>query len=71
MSWRSPTQNKVKSSFTPLQTGVLQRKCASCMERATTAGLCGECQKKRSPLQRRSTNQAEPSEVPPIVHEVL
>ncbi len=50
------------SSFTPAQMG-LQRKCAG--------NDCEERRKKRLTLQRSSTNQAEPSEVPPIVHEVL
>lgn len=68
---RSPTQTQAKVSFTPVQTGVLQRKCASCGQHTLAGKECTECQKKRSPLQRRSTNQAEPSEVPPIVHEVL
>src|SRR4028119_1688053 len=71
MSMRSPTQTQAKSSFTPVQAGVLQRKCASCGQHTLAGKECTECQKKRSPLQRRSTNQAEPSEVPSIVHEVL
>ncbi len=50
------------SSFTPVQIG-LQRKCSS--------DECTERRKKRLSLRRNSTNQAEPSEVPPIVHEVL
>ena len=71
MSMRSPTQTKAESSFTPVQTGLLQRKCATCGQHTIADGECGEYKNKRSPLQRRSTNQAEPSEVPPIVHEVL
>ena len=35
------------------------------------AGECAECQNKKPTLQRRSTNQTEPTTVPPIVHEVL
>ncbi len=54
----------------PLSSGLLQRKCA-CGQRTIAGGECEECQKKGSPLQRRSTNRSEPSEVPPIVHEVL
>ncbi|MGK7911155.1 MAG: DUF4157 domain-containing protein [Synechococcus sp.] len=34
-------------------------------------GECAECQKKKSPLKRRSAIQSEPAEVPPIIHEVL
>jgi len=71
MNMRSSTQTKAESSFTPVQTGLLQRKCATCSQHTLAGGECTQCQKKRSPLQRRSTNQAEPSEVPPIVHEVL
>ncbi len=58
------TQVKPASSpsFTPMQIG-LQSKCAS--------NECEERRKKRLTLQRSPTNQAEPSEVPPIVHEVL
>ncbi|MEQ8956578.1 MAG: DUF4157 domain-containing protein, partial [Coleofasciculus sp. C2-GNP5-27] len=68
---RSPTQTKIQSSFTPIQTGILQRKCASCTQHAIAGGECAQCQKKRSLLQRRASAQAESSEVPPIVHEVL
>ncbi len=71
MSMRSPTQTKAESSFIPVQTGLLQRKCATCSQHTLAGGGCTESQSERSPLQRRSTNQAEPSEVPPIVHEVL
>src|SRR5690242_18758815 len=51
----------------PKARGVLQRKCA-CGQH-TGGGECEECKKKR--LQRRRDPGAEPSEVPPIVHEVL
>ena len=68
---RSPTQTKTTPSFTPVSTGILQRKCASCGQHAIAGGECGECQKNRSLLQRQSTNREATSEVPPIVHEVL
>ncbi|MUL34944.1 eCIS core domain-containing protein [Gloeocapsopsis dulcis] len=73
MILRSPTQTQTKltPSFTPIQSGLLQRKCASCDQHTIAGGECAKCQKKRSPLQRRSSNRAEISEVPPIVHEVL
>src|SRR5712692_284709 len=48
--------------------GILQRKCA-CGTHTVLGGGCIECQKQR--LQRRAANQAEPTQVPPIVHEVL
>lgn len=35
------------------------------------AGECAECRNKKATLQRRSTNQTEPTTVPPIVHDVL
>src|SRR5215208_2425118 len=55
-------------SFTPVRTNLLQRKCA-CGGTPGPDGECAECRKKR--LQRRSTGQAEPSTVPPIVDDVL
>lgn len=72
MSVRLQTQLKsaTNPSFTPIRTGLLQRKCAC----GGTPGLDGEyaeCRKERLPLQRRSTTQAEPSTVAPIVNEVL
>ncbi|GAB4578154.1 MAG: hypothetical protein Fur0022_08870 [Anaerolineales bacterium] len=48
--------------------GVLQRKCA-CGQHTGNGGECEACKKKR--LQRKAAHQAEPSSVPPIVHEVL
>ncbi len=65
MSTRLQTQIKAApiQSFAPIHTGILQRKCAS--------SECPERSKKRLMLQRRSTSETEPSEVPPIVHEVL
>jgi hypothetical protein len=71
MSTRSPVQSQAKPTFTPVQTGILQRKCSSCGQHTFAGGECEECKKKKSFLQRRSSNQSEPSEVPPIVHEVL
>jgi hypothetical protein len=47
---------------------MLQRECA-CGGTPGPDGECAGCRKKR--LQRRSTGQAEPSIVPPIVHDVL
>jgi len=51
------------STTSPLSSGILQRKCVSCGQLSRPASL--------SPLQRRSTNQDEPSEVSPILQEVL
>ena len=67
-------QNQVKTtptpSFTHTRTGLLQRKCA-CGGSPGMAGECAECRNKKPTLQRRSTNQTEPTTVPPIVHDVL
>lgn len=49
--------------------GVLQRKCA-CGQRAD-GGECEDCQKKKRQIQRRKDHGSEPSEVPPVVHDVL
>src|SRR5215208_2264204 len=57
-----------RPSFTPLRSGLLQRKCA-CGGTLGPTGECAECRRKR--LQRQPTNQAEPSQAPPIVHDVL
>ncbi len=56
--------------FTLVRSRILQRKCA-CGQHTVASGECAECRKKRLPLQRRATNQVEPTSVPPIVHEVL
>lgn len=52
----------------PIQDRVLRRKCA-CGQHSG-GGECEECKKKKR-LQRRRDQGAEPSEVPPVVHEVL
>lgn len=70
------TQGQVKAlstpkpSFTPVQTGLLQRKCA-CGGNPGVDGECKECRERRLSLQRRVANQEALSTVPPIVHEVL
>ena len=65
MQQQNPTTN-------PLSRGsLLQRKCESCGQHAISSGSCSECQKKRSPLQRRAANLTEVDEVPAIVQEVL
>lgn len=73
MNTRSLSLSQAASaeSFTPLVTGILQRKCASCGQHTIAGGECTECGKKKQFLQRRAVNQAEASEVPPIVHDVL
>src|SRR5438105_278681 len=78
MSTKAPAQVKAPTppipSFTPAQTGLLQRTCA-CGGTPGVDGECSECRAKR--LQRSATapttpsNPASPSAVPPIVHDVL
>ena len=69
-----------KSSFTPVQTQLLQRKCA-CGGSAGVTSECEDCDKKKLSLQRATevagpaTSNSNPetrsSSVPPVVHEVL
>lgn len=59
-----------KPSLTPGKPGFIQRKCA-CGNSANLTGKCNKCQNKRLSLQRYSTNQTKPDEIPPIVQEVL
>jgi hypothetical protein len=54
----------------PSQKSLLQRKCA-CGGTSGPTGECAECQKKRIALQRKESNSSTPTEMPPIVHEVL
>ena len=60
----SPAQN-----FTPVQTGLLQRKCALCNKPGLVKN--SEQDRKKLTLQRSPAAQPEPDTVPPIVHEVL
>jgi len=71
MERQTATKNKQESiNFSSLSRGILQRKCA-CGNQSTGGGECGECGKKNQLLQRRAANETEPTEVPPIVYEVL
>lgn len=78
METRLCTKARVASppSFTPVRGGVLQRKCA-CGGTPGPTGVCEECRKKResATLQRATAHPSSlsphPSEIPPIVHEVL
>jgi Domain of unknown function (DUF4157) len=71
MNTRSPTQTKQPRSFTPVSTGLVQRKCTSCGQHTMAGGECAECRQNKLTLQRHSNHQHELSEVPPIVDEVL
>lgn len=59
-------------SFTPVRSGLLQRKCA-CGGRPGPSGECEACRKKRLQRKARSPGVGTESDsaVPPIVHEVL
>ncbi len=63
-------QHKTAPTFTPLRGGTLQRKCA-CGQHTVTGGECTGCRKKRLSLHRRAASQAEPTNAPSIVNEVL
>src|SRR5258706_11911466 len=64
--------NTVSPRFSaPVQTGILQRKCA-CGQHTIAGGECEECRQKREGMMQRSAVSEKPvSGVPPIVHEVL
>jgi hypothetical protein len=71
MHERTLAQTKSSHTLMPVYTGLLQRQCANCGQHTIVGAECSECSKKQQLLQRRTTKQAESSEVPPIVHEVL
>ena len=54
----------------PVRVGLLQRTCA-CGGTPGTDGECAERRRKQLIRQARSATQADPSGVPPIVHDVL
>jgi hypothetical protein len=56
--------------FTPVTSGLLQRKCADCGQSSLTGGNCDKCKKEQF-LQHHVTHQDKSSQVPVIVHEVL
>ncbi len=62
--------NQQTQSTPPLASGILQRKSA-CGQHTVAGGECAGCRQQRQHLQRRATNRAEPTTVPPIVYEVL
>ena len=75
MSTQLYTQARVtttsKPSFTPVQTDLLQRKCA-CGQHMVAGSECEECRQKREGMMQRAAMSTTPvSSVPPIVHDVL
>jgi hypothetical protein len=78
MATQLQTESKAFSgrAFTPVPSGLLQRKCAACGNHTVAGGECAECDKKKQTLQRASLSPCERGigderEVPPIVHDVL
>jgi hypothetical protein len=53
-----------------MQGGLLQRKCAGCGNHSLAGGECSGC-KKKDPLRRKATCDADVQGVPPVVHDVL
>ncbi|MGB8702288.1 MAG: DUF4157 domain-containing protein [Thermosynechococcaceae cyanobacterium] len=53
MTQRSSSQTDITPSFTPVQTGLLQRKCLSCGQHAISGGECAGCAKRKGDLQRK------------------
>jgi len=65
------TKAAPQPSFTPVQTGLLQRKCA-CGQHTIAGGECAECRQKREGMiQLAAVSPAPANAVPPIVHDVL
>jgi Domain of unknown function (DUF4157)/Lysine-specific metallo-endopeptidase len=64
-------QQQILPAVSPVQGGVLQRKCA-CGNSASAAGTCAECQEKQEMrLQRKAAGSEAVREAPSIVREVL
>jgi hypothetical protein len=74
MSTHLQTLTKATSQlpFTPVRTGIMQRKCA-CGQHTVSGGDCEECRKKnQGEMQQRAAVSPTPvNSVPPIVHDVL
>ncbi|HEX8397448.1 MAG TPA: DUF4157 domain-containing protein [Pyrinomonadaceae bacterium] len=71
MSERAQNQLKRNTlASTSVSSSILQRKCACGMH--TAAGdKCDECKNKQGALRRKSSDNSEHMEAPPIVHDVL
>lgn len=69
---KGKTPSSIPPTFTPVRSGLLQRKCA-CGGTPDPTGQCESCRKKR--LQRKRSNAGPDRQsdfgLPPIVHEVL
>ena len=69
MNTRSLVQNKASSTFTPVSSRLLQRKC-DCGRSAGLAGKCTACENKPLTLQRRSDDRSESTDVLPVIGKV-
>ena len=72
VQWQKQVQTSSipKSSFTPVPSGLLQRKCA-CGGAPGVDGECQQCRRKRLSLQGKASDQATSAIVPPSVYQVL
>jgi Domain of unknown function (DUF4157) len=68
MNSRSTTQTKTSSSFLPIQTGLLQRKCNSCGQHTIAGGECADCAKSKRGLQRQLAGGTSNETDPVVVH---
>ncbi|MEH2114813.1 hypothetical protein [Nostoc sp.] len=67
---QAPVNTTTKPSLNADKSGLLQRKCA-CGNSAGLTNECNDCQSKKLTMQPHATNETEPEEVAPIVHEIL
>jgi hypothetical protein len=64
---QAQVKTPARPSFTPLRTGLLQRKCA-CGGTPGRSGECEECREKRLNVQRRAAHEAESAIVDRALH---
>lgn len=57
-------------AFTPVPSGLIQRKCA-CSDHTPAGGECESCKQRALSLQRKTAARSEDADVPPIVRDVL
>jgi hypothetical protein len=67
----SQTLQTAKADSKNSPSGILQRKCASCSTHTIAGERCEDCKNNQGILLRKSFDNSAPSEVPPIVNEVL
>jgi uncharacterized protein DUF4157/annexin-like protein/lysine-specific metallo-endopeptidase family protein len=71
--WAAQATTSTTGAGAPANSGVLQRKCASCGDHMIDSGECETCSKKNrvAQLRRTSIHGGLTGEAPPIVNEVL